>query len=659
MSSSEFNQKFNEFFKEITVEKNNLTDLVNITDRYANGTYGVKNIENKPLLLLPNNNDLQTLRTLKTIEDAKILIKEYLEKIQENYYAIIRIMAEKDGFDVYESKKDLKYIGFSKKKIDEIMKQKREGQVKVNIENLNTLFNKTKKDFENNSEIIGELYNNISKSYRYNLSKFFEDNRKKKEEKKTERSGKDEKVYEEEVLDEGNIIEIDDISEDEIKYGFQINPYDIKTCEVRSVKELLKYAKDKSIDLGTLNKLGHKPQICKIIIDHLNKNRIYNDTDKFGVRQETDKLPYKYVSGLLTLEVYENSEWNKIIYLLGEQHSLNDICDPNKVPEDSYTNAVRFFFSLLDSTTKNLDVFLEFDYKPTKEKPQSRFSETRFSQYYNIYIPISKGYMNKVNNILALEGCFKGYEKSGCDYYKDHIRFHLSDVRDIDTDVNQYIHKVFHFMEYEFLNLYDVSNYEENINKVKEFIEKVVKPNEKYNDLNIFQNEVRKSLYSAKVIKQLLAIDPKYKQLETMLNERLEYSIEHDLSVYQPRNLLINEKLIKFLEDLRSGKLDEDDKNRILSRLQSDHTFFKNNRGNIYNIYMDMYLLFRLFKTFKTTDESHKEAKNIIIYSGNTHTNFYRSILSSLKFNKIFSAGRFSEENQACLDISDFKIKWL
>jgi hypothetical protein len=619
--------------------------------------------------------ELSKYKTPKTIRDAWILIEVFIEKLKENKKALLRIDAKLIGFSLFDDK-ELLELGFSKNEITQIRNKykylentkdgKDQNEIdeeneektkhKINLSQLNKEMVNTLKKFKINNEVINILLENIDESEQ---EKRMKDDKKELQEEvwEEEKSDKEEKknsIVKMEDIDFG-----EEIKESDLKFKiYKSNP---KTCKIRTIKELMKYAKVHSIDLGKANK---RNEICEIILNHLreeeeklliekNLRDKYPSIKPFGKINYQDKIPYDYVSGLLSLTVYEKPEWNKIIYLLGEQHNYKDICSSTEYSKT--IDPVNLFFSLLDSTDKNLDVFLEFDYKTTKTKPQSRFSEARFSQYYNVYLTPMKGYLLQTNNILAVEGCFKGYEKSGCDYYKDHIRFHLSDVRDIDTDVNQYLHKVFHFMEYEFSNVLKDGNIQEKLNRVKNFYETVVKPNEKYNDLKIFKDEVRKALYSAKVMKQLLAIDPKYKQLETVLNEQLEYSIEHDLFVYQPKNLVID-KLINYLEKFNNTDTEDI---YLLYRLKVAESEFMIRRGNLYNIYMDMYLLFRLFKTFKTTDENIKETKNVIIYSGNNHTDFYKTIFERLGFNKTFSAEKISQEEKACLDISRLKIKWL
>ena len=672
-----------------------------------------------PLMILPYHEDLLKIKKLKTINDAINVIELYIENLKENLQELQKIEAEVEGFE-FISDEELLALGFSAKKVKEIRKKfpyfedteeeneeqedekgdkkEKEEPPKINVDRLEKLRLKIMNDeFSRNDKVIDELISNISKSYRLTLHKRTDEREKReqeqkkvdKKEEKKERSGKDEvkdeEPIEEEILDEGSLI--DNINPDEIKHGFMIKPHDPRTCEIRTLEQLRKYANSHSIDLG---KAKTKKDVCKTILDFLNKDNEndykplrtkkrfakvqdkedkneenvieleyherYTGLRKFGTRKNIDKIPYQYVSGLLSLAVYEHPEWNKIIYILGEQHNYKNLCDWTKISKIFANN---FFFSLLDSTDKNLDVFLEFDYKTTKSVPKERFLQSRFSQYYNVYITPMKGYLNQTNNVLAVEGCFKGSESSGCEYYKDHIRFHLSDVRDIETDVNMYLHKVFHFMEYRFPYILEVAAKEKSeetekiLKEMEEFRDEINKYL-KYNDINVFKEEAEKALFPAKVVKQLLAIDPKYKSLETILYSELRNSINNNLQAYQPNNIPFS-LLLYLKRKIRTG----DSLTGVLERAKEKYNNFMQNRGYIYNIYMDMYLLFRLFKTFKTTDEKVKETKNVIIYAGDAHAQFYHQVLSKIGFNRTFSAGKFSEDEKSCLDISSLQIKWL
>lgn len=67
---------------------------------------------------------------------------------------------------------------------------------------------------------------------------------------------------------------------------------------------------------------------------------------------------------------------------------------------------------------------------------------------------------------------------------------------------------------------------------------------------------------------------------------------------------------------------------------------------------MDCYTLCRIFKKFKTNGFEPEEPTNIVIYSGNFHSEDYRTFLKSIDFIETESASKLKLR---CLDISGIK----
>ena len=70
--------------------------------------------------------------------------------------------------------------------------------------------------------------------------------------------------------------------------------------------------------------------------------------------------------------------------------------------------------------------------------------------------------------------------------------------------------------------------------------------------------------------------------------------------------------------------------------------------------FTDAYTLSRLFKKFKKNPHSPEKPYNVIIYSGDAHSNIYRTFLAWLKFDmkKEIKKGPYT----SCIDLEDFPM---
>ena len=375
---------------------------------------------------------------------------------------------------------------------------------------------------------------------------------------------------------------------------------------------------------------------------------------------KNNKIPYKYLSGLLNFERLVNTKLNKTIYLLGEQHNFENTCKN----ENDIITADNFFFSLLNSTPKIIDVFMEFDYDPTKDKSY-RKTDTRFADFYfSEKSPINSSFMGKINHSLAYLDCFRTGRKNLCDIYHKNIRFHLTDVRNSSIEYLIYINSVFHFITYglEIIRKREnIIDFHKELYKLFYLVDKIQTTYYVYEDKDFVLKAIQDILERTKINKQISKIKPEYQYIVKLCMDRFYNIIEQQFQFYKPSNIL------KFLQSILYLAVDNkfnETPNRFITMIKKLYfelfmkmknpkdTFDENikqfyNNLNFYGIYQDLYMLLRLFAI---------DNNNNIIYVGSAHLPFIVDILMNAGF--YFNYYPKTLNDKACLNISDFEITW-
>ena len=166
---------------------------------------------------------------------------------------------------------------------------------------------------------------------------------------------------------------------------------------------------------------------------------------------------------------------------------------------------------------------------------------------------------------------------------------------------------------------------------------------------DIIKNQVHSLFNDSKLSKQLNNIPQKYKSIKDYFNG------------------LINDFLSVSSKYLNTEHI----LNLIATFIKSDQSieqFKKNNEQTLkivqlfYNRLMDIYCISRIFRTFKHNPKGlNGEPKNIIIYVGDYHAQYYRKILDALGFETLFSAkhikGEIKSDPLRCIDMSGFSYR--
>jgi len=353
---------------------------------------------------------------------------------------------------------------------------------------------------------------------------------------------------------------------------------------------------------------------------------------KEDIHDVNDQLQNSFIAGLLSFNVLYNPVCNKIIYLMGEQHNFDDLC-----PRADNMDANEFFFKIINSNNGNkLDIFLESVYEPLNPKC-IRIKSDRV--YCN-------SFMTNVIRKLGMENCLSVLHE-GCKYYKDYIRFHSIDVR--SKDISFFLYPL----------LIREIQLAKNLKELEPLINKIMSNTEFYHifsNITEFFNMSNKMLSFTKINKQLSLINPNIRKI--LLDEYSKILAEQ-FTIFNYNNVLRfcnwynNYKLVG-RSPTTEKIININDLNRLIltSQIKFD------------NIFMDLFIIARIFRKFShpsilsTNLQSFpQEPTNIIIYTGDHHTQFYHKILSQMGFQKIFSAK--PTDKISCLELQNFNIKWV
>jgi hypothetical protein len=343
-----------------------------------------------------------------------------------------------------------------------------------------------------------------------------------------------------------------------------------------------------------------------------------------------------WVSGLMSINVWYNPQINKIVYVLGETHSYENVCNKEL---DNMIQADEFFMILLNSSVNgnliNKDVFLENFYNPLLSR-ENRFESKE----------LRPSFMTKVFTKLAVEGCISSTSDL-CSYYKDNIRFHSTDIRFSNIDILEYIMMIRYIKDYHFYDENTMKIYINNVNNINsKFNDK------KYYDYDSFAKEVKDALIATKVMKQIENIDPKYNNIKEYLIWIIDIIIRYNFKKF---NVI---ELSKFLNEynkyLTNGtpilRYDFENEFELLRKPLTLDLLF-----------VDLYMIARIFRKFSHKLGSNKkhpqEPKNIIIYAGNDHCKFYNEIFEKFGFTKYY---KFEPtDNKWCIKLKHMDIKWV
>jgi hypothetical protein len=358
--------------------------------------------------------------------------------------------------------------------------------------------------------------------------------------------------------------------------------------------------------------------------------------------KESMEQPINYISGLLGFTVQYSAKYNKIIYIMGEQHNKDKICDSNL---RNAVNAYDMFFKLLNSTSNLIDVFIEEDFDPSDIKSM-RFWVTEY--YYKVNNNNANGFMGEVANHLHKHACFTGKYK-GCLQYKNHVRFHLSDIRGttIHYKFMEYINTLYSLSRID-IDIYTDKERRDTKNKLLDKLVRIAETGIVDNVRNIKQ-ALKQALEDFKINKQLYNIPDEYVDVKNLLNNQLETFINAKVSG------LLYSNVKKYIKRVR----DNDPTVYLEIRYLLTYKLGENQEVPLPVYLMDMFLFSRIFRRFEQVKgRISNEPTNIIIYTGNVHSDNYRYMLEKLGFNYIIKSKPLPM-SESCVNIEGFKYQWI
>ena len=371
---------------------------------------------------------------------------------------------------------------------------------------------------------------------------------------------------------------------------------------------------------------------------------------------EKDRPKPRFIGGPKNLTVHHSKEHNKMIYIFGEHHSDIVDCDIRFGDEstketwdkpNSKKMRVEYFLSeFIRTTDVFLDIFVEFHIVPKKE-----------GKYHDDFRPYEDNH--RINKLLEnLKECLQQDSRTElCSL----ARIHYFDIRAFDkegivtssTNLNYFSYKlggIFDVFSGDILTKILKKIMEEN-QIIKSFLIDYLSQPDETEFKRIWVQHLYKFYHITKELERLKNYDPKMK-------DKILHFFEKEITE------IVMKKREFWLANV----------NIILNHTTySDEIFnfaFKNIVDSIVSItalYPDLYTILRIFKTFNMSEMKEKaykqatdqpdKAHNIIIYSGDVHSQVYRKFLKEvLDFDKIEVAGKEEPyeqggESMYCIDM--------
>ena len=365
------------------------------------------------------------------------------------------------------------------------------------------------------------------------------------------------------------------------------------------------------------------------------------------------KLPIvDYITGPFTLSYHYIPSLNKKIYIFGEYHPFKNPCP------DNYMNIYDYLEKLFLNTPVFIDFYLEYDRKDVDDE-EKYIQEYEFSKkYFERYTLHSFIQKHKIINYLR-------YKFIKCIHHKkdtlcQSIRSHYIDMRPNHYRNHEYISELNEII-YFFTNI----NYENTIEKKVEFFNLV------------FSTEENRIM-----LKNVLT----YLSGENLDNYILEEILKHPKikKEIEKVNIFIRMKILNFFQFTKIVSKDNLKNIKIINILKIISANIENNRSdilygfsNIFQkylyvistinalliqidiLYVDIYTITRLFIQFDTSSKNKKHnspshQNNIIIYTGNYHSENYRNFFISLNdiaYNTFYTTRNDTKSENNCLDM--------
>jgi len=378
----------------------------------------------------------------------------------------------------------------------------------------------------------------------------------------------------------------------------------------------------------------------------------------FETDPEKQKPQPKFIGGPQTLSVHQSKEYQIMIYIFGERHSNDMHCDERfgkKAKKEEWgrnkMSVEDFFFELISTTDVFIDFFFEF---PAYSKGLNKYTVNKIAN----------------NPELRMQKLFDYFKK--CAEYPTRsdllcrlARIHYFDIR--KEDKNQQLNQVGLFDLFKYDVYYIVNKNRKNKLECAQKLRDLLDQNQTYRiiikslieeDDKIFLDFCMTFFIGSNsfIVKELkkVNLDMKDLILDFIRKEFLERTKQ--LRKIWRHNVPIILKYYEKEKETTKEKHKDTHKAFVLAmkNIVSDKTMIP------MALLADTYALARIFKNFDMRDmkkaytgatDQPSNAHNIIIYSGDFHSETYRKFLDSINFKKIARSGISSFENITCLNM--------
>lgn len=326
---------------------------------------------------------------------------------------------------------------------------------------------------------------------------------------------------------------------------------------------------------------------------------------------------YNYILGPISLTYHTHPSFPQKIYVFGDRHIKGVKCPPGvKINKDNAIPLVNFLVELTQlKNIASLDSRRED--KNGTDKKIDYFFEIAYNQKFNPRDFIFRGYLKDIYQ--QFKNCLS-ISKEDCEF--KNVRIHYSDAR-------------FGFQEIQIL---------EDFYKI--LIDWDITPKMSLRDPEVlsFWEGLTILFSNPEIILESNKINKQIESLEEPIKSRIE-SFKKPV-LYLLKTLNNGKEKIIYNFNLNPEDRNEDEIRGYLKR---------------YSIalqrLMDLYLFSRLFRNFeKEKGRFAGQPENIVIYSGELHSEVYRNWLDILGFRK--ESESYSNQKDfdfQCLDISSFK----
>jgi hypothetical protein len=346
-------------------------------------------------------------------------------------------------------------------------------------------------------------------------------------------------------------------------------------------------------DAGLYNSYPTLKQLC--INDYLNFHRKSIPTPSF-------------IGGPSCLTVYHSSHHNKTIYIFSEIHQLAMDCtnvgssQGTTFNQNTQMSVEDFLFTLLKTSNVFLDIFIE-------TAPFDKYDE----EYHSFYVD---GRLTRIHN--KLNKCIHSETRSDIDCIAGRVHW-------IDNRRSYY----FPFVQIDNFKPSELTTIDQKnkiISNIEVYKDELLKISELTDNNEIYD-------YASKKIIAYVTNSKQIKKVDAMLGLQIQSFLLSELRkhIYKNESYSYIKSSKKILEII-----DEPVEKIDFSELSMWITFFSSESRDFGVTMMDYYTLMRMFKKFEKKKDQKVDqptkANNIIIYTGEVHSNRYGRCLQHLGF---------------------------